>query len=302
MTGWTGFLGRHVVTALDRKEIDPDPYGSESARDLRRIDDTLALFTNYLPDVVIHCAGNVGGIGKNAERPGELFYDNLMMGVNVIEACKLNQVEKLVMIGTVCSYPNHTPVPFLEGDLWNGYPEETNAPYGIAKKALLTMCQAYRQQYGLNAIFLMPANLYGPGDNFDPETSHVIPAIIRKCVEARSRGDDSITLWGDGSATREFLYVEDAAEAIVLAAERYDGAEPVNIGTGVDMSIACIASMISNMTGFGREIIWDESKPNGQPRRCLDTSRAEAFGFKASTDFLAGLRKTIDCYCANAQA
>ena len=300
VTGGTGFLGLRVWAKL--KEIGAVVIPTSRAHDLRSTQQVEYLLGCYKPDVVIHCAARCGGIGANAARPADFFYENMRMGMNVIHLCHARKVPKLVMIGTVCSYPAMTPAPFKESDLWNGYPEETNAPYGIAKRALLTMCQAYRQQYGLNAIFLMPANLYGPGDNFDPETSHVIPAIIRKCVEARSRGESSITLWGDGTPTREFLYVGDAAEAIILAAERYNGAEPVNLGTGREISIADLASMIAWKTFFIGELHFDASKPNGQMRRVLDTSRAFAeFGWRASTDLETGLAATIDWYCANAQ-
>lgn len=296
VTGGTGFLGMCVVEKAQIQGAIVEVL--DSTTELRT--DSRAEEATYGQEIVIHCAGNVGGIGKNAERPAELFYDNLMMGVNIIEACAHQNVEKLVMIGTVCSYPSEAHPPFYEDDLWDGYPEPTNAPYGIAKRALLTMCQAYRQQYGLNSIFLMPANLYGPGDHFDPRTSHVIPAMIRKFTEAVKRGERSVTLWGDGKPTREFLYVDDAAEAIVLAAEKYDGAEPVNIGTGRDISIECLARLIAEYTGFDGVILWDTSKPNGQMRRCLDTTRAvHRFAFLAGTDLEIGLRKTIEWYCVN---
>jgi GDP-L-fucose synthase len=249
------------------------------------------------PDIVIHLAAVVGGIGANRENPGRFFYDNLMMGAQLIEQARLHGVAKLVAVGTVCSYPKFAPVPFREEDLWNGYPEETNAPYGLAKKMLLVQSQAYRQQYGFNSIFLLPVNLYGPGDNFDPKSSHVIPALIKKCVDAPEAGLDEIVVWGTGSATREFLYVEDAAEAIVLAAERYDGAEPVNLGAGLEISIRDLVTLIAKLTSFKGRIVWDASKPDGQPRRMLDTSRAAtSFGFVAKTSFEEGLRRTIDSY------
>jgi GDP-L-fucose synthase len=255
------------------------------------------LFVEQRPEVVIHLAAAVGGIGANRANPGRFFYDNAIMGIQLIEACRRHGVEKTVVLGTICAYPKFTPVPFREEELWNGYPEETNAPYGIAKKALLVQCQAYREQYGMNAIFLLPVNLYGPGDNFDLESSHVIPALIRKCVEAVEEGRDEIVLWGDGSATREFLYVEDAAEGIILATERYDEADPVNLGSGREISIRELAARIAGLTGFSGRIVWDTSQPNGQPRRCLDVSRAEReFGFRASTALDAGLRKTIEWY------
>jgi GDP-L-fucose synthase len=249
------------------------------------------------PDVLIHLAAHVGGIGANRKYPAEFFYDNLMMGAPLMHEAWRNGVEKFVAIGTVCAYPKYTPVPFKEEDLWNGYPEETNAPYGLAKKMLLVQSQAYRQQYGYNSIFLLPVNLYGPGDNFDPESSHVIPALIRKCLEAKERGDDHIVAWGDGSPTREFLYVEDAAEGILLAAERYNDSEPVNLGSAFEISIKDLLETIVRLTGFEGEIVWDTSKPNGQPRRKLDVTRArEWFGFESWTSFEDGLRETIEWY------
>jgi GDP-L-fucose synthase len=249
------------------------------------------------PDVILHLAALVGGIGANRERPAEFFYSNLMMGVQLIHEAWKRGVEKFVAVGTICAYPKFTPIPFKEENLWDGYPEETNAPYGLAKKMLLVQAQAYRQQYGFNAIFPLPVNLYGPRDNFDLETSHVIPALIRKCLEAKDRGEDQVILWGDGSPTREFLYVEDAAEGLVLAAERYNGSEPFNLGSGQEMPIKDLAELIARLTGFQGKIVWDTSKPNGQPRRALDTSRAEKFfGFRAQTDFEQGLRQTIDWY------
>jgi GDP-L-fucose synthase len=255
------------------------------------------LFEGQRPEVVIHLAAVVGGIGANRANPGSFFYANAIMGIQLIEAARRYGVEKTVVLGTICAYPKFTPVPFREEDLWNGYPEETNAPYGVAKKALLVQCQAYREQYGMNAIFLLPVNLYGPGDNFDPESSHVIPALIRKCVEAVESGRPEIVCWGDGSPTREFLYVEDCAEAIVLATERYDKPDPVNVGSGREISIRDLTEKIAALTGFEGRIAWDTSQPNGQPRRCLDVTRAEReFGFRASTDFDEGLRQTIAYY------
>jgi GDP-L-fucose synthase len=255
------------------------------------------LLRDTRPHVVIHLAAKVGGIGANREQPAAFFYENLMMGVQLMHEAWRAGVEKVVAIGTVCAYPKHTPVPFREEDLWEGYPEETNAPYGLAKKMLLVQAQAYRQQYGFNAIYLLPVNLYGPGDNVDPKNSHVIPALIRKCVEAKERGDPVVEVWGTGRATREFLYVEDAAEGIVLAAERYDSPEPVNLGAGMEISIRELAGLIAGIVGFEGEIVFDASKPDGQPRRCLDTTRAEAnFGFRARTPFEEGLRKTIEWY------
>jgi GDP-L-fucose synthase len=262
--------------------------------DLTRSEAVKALFESVHPEVVIHAAAVVGGIGANQDNPGRFFYENAIMGIQVIEACRQYGVEKTVVLGTICAYPKFTPAPFREESLWDGYPEETNAPYGIAKKALLTQCQAYREQYGVNAIFLLPVNLYGPRDNFDPASSHVIPALIRKCLEACERGESAITLWGDGSPTREFLYAEDAAEAIVLAAERYNGGDPVNVGTGEEISVRDLAQRIADLCGFAGRMDWDPTRPNGQPRRCLDVSRAaREFGFRARTTLDAGLRATI---------
>jgi GDP-L-fucose synthase len=247
--------------------------------------------------VIIHLAAVVGGIGANRENPGRFFYENLMMGTQLMEQARRFGVDKFVTIGTVCSYPKFTPVPFREEELWSGYPEETNAPYGLAKKMLLVQGQAYRQQYGLNSIYLLPVNLYGPGDNFDPASSHVIPALIKKCVDAVEAGDDTITVWGTGKATREFLYVADAAEGIVLAAERYEGDEPVNLGAGVEISVKDLVELIARLTGFRGKILWDASKPDGQPRRLLDTTRAQgAFGFRARTSFETGLQRTVEWY------
>jgi GDP-L-fucose synthase len=255
------------------------------------------LYRDSKPEIVIHLAARVGGIGANRANPGKFFYDNLMMGVQMMDAGRRVGIEKFVAIGTVCSYPKFTPVPFKEEDLWNGYPEETNAPYGLAKKMLLVQSQAYRQQYGFNSIFLLPVNLYGPRDNFDLNASHVIPALIRKCVEAIQKGESEILVWGTGKPTREFLYVEDAAEAILLAAEKYNKPDPVNIGTGFEISIKDLVELVAKQTGFKGKIIWDSSKPDGQPRRCLDVSRAEKeFGFRARMSFEGGLRKTIGWY------
>ena len=257
------------------------------------------MLTDAQPDLVIHLAGVVGGIGYNKENPGKFFYDNSMMGIQLIEQSRLHGVKKFVAIGTVCAYPKFTPVPFKEDDLWNGYPEETNAPYGLAKKMLLVQAQAYRAQYGFDSIFLLPVNLYGPGDNFDPRSSHVIPALIRKVHEAKTGGRDFIEVWGDGSASREFLYVDDAARGIVLAAEAYDKAEPVNLGSHMEITIKELVELICQASAFKGEIRWDTSKPNGQPRRSLDVSRAaHEFGFKASTDFAAGLKATVDWWSA----
>jgi GDP-L-fucose synthase len=297
VTGGAGFLGTHLIRRLRQMGCRSVFVPIYSDYDLTRVDAVERLFAEHRPEVLIHLAAVVGGIGANRANPGHFFYDNAIMGIQLIEAARRHEVEKTVVLGTICAYPKFTPVPFHEEDLWNGYPEETNAPYGIAKKALLVQCQAYRQQYGMNAIFLLPVNLYGPGDNFDPESSHVIPALIRKCVEAVDEGHDEIVLWGDGSPTREFLYVEDAAEGIILATERYDKPDPVNLGSGMEISIRDLAAKIAGITGFAGRIIWDATKPNGQPRRSLDVSRAEReFGFHATTPFDAGLRKTIEWY------
>jgi len=298
VTGGSGFLGSHVVERLEAAGHEAIvPRSAEF--DLTHEQDAARLFARAEPELVIHLAALAGGIGANRAQPGRFWYANLAMGANVVEQSRLASVRKLVVLGTICAYPKFTPVPFHEEELWNGYPEETNAPYGIAKKALLVGAQAYREQYGLNAIYLLPVNLYGPRDNFDLQTSHVIPALIRKMLESRDR----VVLWGDGSPTREFLYVEDCAAAIVLAAERYDGPEPVNLGSGEEISIRDLAGLIAELTGFEGEIEWDESQPNGQPRRLLDTRRAlELFGFRAGTRLRDGLERTIAWYRANAPA
>ena len=297
VTGGAGFLGRYVVEALRVRGCSQIFVPRSAKYDLRQGEAVRRAFDDSRAEVVFHLAAIVGGIGANRARPGTFFYDNLMMGAQLMEEARLRSVEKFIAIGTVCAYPKFTPVPFREEDLWNGYPEETNAPYGLAKKMLLVQGQAYRVQYGFNAIYLLPTNLYGPGDNFDPETSHVIPALIRKCVEAKENDRDEIIVWGDGSPTREFLYVADAAEGIVLAAERYDGAEPLNLGSGLEISIKDLVHRIAGLTGFNRRIVWDTSKPNGQPRRRLDTSKAERlFGFRAQTSFDEGLRRTVEWY------
>ena len=297
VTGGGGFLGRHVVGKLEERGCRDIVVPRKKAYDLTREEAVERLYEHARPELVIHLAAVVGGIGANRENPGKFLYDNLLMGALLLEHARQHGTAKFVGIGTICSYPKLTPVPFREETLWDGYPEETNAPYGLAKKMLLVQGQSYREQYGTNAIYLLPVNLYGPGDNFASESSHVIPALIKKCFDAIESGEDAIVCWGDGSATREFLFVDDCAEAIVLAAERYDGAEPVNIGAGFEISIKELAGLIAELTGFRGEIEWDRTKPNGQPRRCLDTSRAlESFGFRASMDFRKGLRQTIDWY------
>ncbi len=300
VTGGAGFLGSHVVEALQQHGCRNVFIPHKRDYDLRAIEAVRRLYRDAQPHIVIHLAAVVGGIGANRERPGEFFYDNLMMGVQLLEQARLGGVEKFVSIGTVCAYPKFTPVPFHEEDLWNGYPEETNAPYGLAKKMLLVQGQAYRAQYGFNSIYLLPVNLYGPGDNFDPSSSHVIPALIKKCVDAIDRGDPSITVWGDGSPTREFLYVTDAAEGIVLAAERYDGDAPVNLGSTYEISIRDLVHAIAEATGFKGEIMWDTAQPNGQPRRKLDISRAQQyFGFAPKISFTEGLKRTVAWYQQN---
>lgn len=300
VTGGAGFLGSFVTEKLRQRGANEIFIPRYSEYDLVQPQDVERLLDDARPDVIIHLAAHVGGIGANRLHPAEFFYDNLMMGVQLMHQAWKRGVEKFVAIGTVCAYPKFTPVPFREDDLWNGYPEETNAPYGLAKKMLLVQAQAYRQQYGFNAIFLLPVNLYGPRDNFDLESSHVIPALIRKCIEAQESGQERVEVWGDGSPTREFLYVEDAAEGILLAAERYNGADPVNLGSGFEISIRDLAELIRRLTGFEGKLVWDTSKPNGQPRRALDISRAERyFGFRAKTDFEEGLRRTIEWYRQN---
>jgi GDP-L-fucose synthase len=297
VTGGAGFLGKHVVRELELRKCKEIFVPRSKDYNLVEMEAVERLYRDARPDVVIHLAAVVGGIGANRENPGKFFYDNLMMGVQMMEQGRLFEIEKFVAVGTVCAYPKFTPVPFKEDDLWNGYPEETNAPYGLAKKMLLVQAQAYRQQYGFKAIYLLPVNLYGPEDDFDPESSHVIPALIKKCVDAVESGDDRIVVWGTGQASREFLYVEDAAEAIVLATEKYDKPEPLNIGAGFEIKIKDLVSLVVELTGFRGEIVWDNTKPDGQPRRRLDVSRAAMeIGFKARTDFREGLRKTIEWY------
>ena len=297
VTGGAGFLGSRVVETLREKGCKQVFVPRSSDYDLVQMEAVRRVLKDAKPDVIIHLAARVGGIGANLTHPAEFFYDNLMMGVQLMQQAREAGVGKFVAIGTVCSYPKHTPVPFREEDLWEGYPEETNAPYGLAKKMLLVQSQTYRQQYGYNSIFLIPVNLYGPGDNFDPESSHVIPALIKKCVDAQEAGENQIVVWGTGSPTREFFYVDDAAQGILLAAERYNESQPVNLGSGMEISIKDLVSLIARLTGFEGEVVWDDSKPDGQPRRCLDTSKAEQlFGFKATTAFEEGLRKTVEWY------
>ena len=299
VTGGSGFLGRHVVAALERHGCTDVVVVRKAQHDLTHEPDVIRLFEDARPDIVVHLAAVVGGIGANRESPGRFFYQNVMMGVLTMERARLAGVGKFVGVGTICAYPKQAPVPFLERDLWNGYPEETNAPYGIAKKMLLVQGQAYRQEYGFNAIHLLPVNLYGPHDNFDPSSSHVIPALVRKCLEAIEAGADEVVCWGTGNATREFLYVEDCAEAIVLAAEQYDRPDPVNIGAGFEISIRDLAELIAELTGFSGRLVFDPTKPDGQPRRSLDVTRArDSFGFVATTDFRTGLARTIAWYRA----
>ncbi len=297
VTGGGGFLGKAVVRRLEEAGARDVFVPRSRDYDLRTADGIGRALADGAPDVVIHLAAVVGGIGANRDNPGRFFYENAVMGIELMEQSRRTGVDKFVQIGTVCSYPKFTPVPFHEDDLWNGFPEETNAPYGVAKKMLLVQGQAYRQQYGFNVIHLIPVNLYGPGDNFDPSSSHVIPALIKKCVDAREEGADHIDVWGTGSASREFLYVDDAANGIVLGAERYDGPEPVNLGVGHEITIRDLVELIVRFTGFRGEVRWDTTKPDGQPRRALDTSRArELFGFEAKTSFEEGLRRTIEWY------
>lgn len=297
VTGGAGFLGKHLIARLEHYGAK-DIFVPRSAEyDLVKGDDIARMIDDAQPDIIIHLAAKVGGIGANMEKPGEFFYDNLMMGIQLIHQAWQRGVEKFVAIGTICAYPKYTPIPFKEEDIWDGYPEETNAPYGLAKKMLLVQSQSYREQYGYNSVFLLPVNLYGPGDNFDPASSHVIPALIRKCLEAKERGDKQIVAWGDGSPTREFIYAEDAAEGIALATMRYNSSDPVNIGSSFEISIKDLTETIARLCDFEGDVVWDTSKPNGQPRRKLDTTRAkERFGFEAKTDFEEGLKKTIAWY------
>lgn len=300
VTGGDGFLGGYVVEGLREKGCENILVPKIEDYDLVKIENIRQMYDDMKPDVVIHLAAVVGGIGANLEHPGEFFYKNLMMGVQLIEEGRLREIEKFVAIGTICAYPKFTPVPFKEEDIWNGYPEETNAPYGLAKKMLLVQSQAYRAEYGFNSIFLLPVNLYGPGDNFNPKSSHVIPALIKKCVDAIESGSDFIECWGTGNVSREFIYAADAAEGILLATELYNGPEPVNIGAGFEIKIKDLVEKIAKLTGFKGRINWNTSKPDGQPRRCLDTSKAkELFGFEAKTPFDVGLKNTIEWYRQN---
>jgi GDP-L-fucose synthase len=300
VTGGAGFLGLFVIEKLKERGCQNVVVPRSKEFDLRDRDAIIRLFNKVEPHIIIHLAGVVGGIGANRANPGKFFYDNAIMGIQLMEYARQFGVEKFVAIGTICAYPKFTPVPFKEEDLWNGYPEETNAPYGLAKKMMLVQAQAYRAQYGFNAIYLLPVNLYGPRDNFDPETSHVIPALILKCIEAKRSGQKKITAWGTGRATREFLYVKDAAEAVVIATEKYDKPDPLNIGAGQEISIYDLVYLITELVGYAGEVEWDSTKPDGQPRRCLDTTRAwKELGWKARTPFCEGLRETIDWFLSN---
>jgi GDP-L-fucose synthase len=297
VTGGAGFLGGFIVELLQVRGYKEIFIPRRKDFDLTAEADVRRLYRELRPDIVLHLAAEVGGIGANRDNPGRFFFANLAMGLHLIEQARINKIKKFVQVGTICAYPKFTPVPFKESELWNGYPEETNAPYGVAKKSLLVMCQAYRQQYGLNAIYLLPVNLYGPRDNFHPHSSHVIPALIRKCVEARLAGAKSITAWGTGKVSREFLYVEDCAEGIVLSLEKYDSPEPMNLGSGREITIKDLTELVARMSRFDGKIVWDPTKPDGQPRRCLDVARArEAIGFSARTSLEDGLKNTIEWF------
>ncbi|MDI6792155.1 MAG: GDP-L-fucose synthase [bacterium] len=297
VTGGAGFLGSYVVDKLRKRGCQDIFIPRKREYDLTKESDIERLYNDFKADIVIHLAAVVGGIGANQENPGRYLYDNLVMGAMLMEYARRSEIKKFVALGTICAYPKFTPVPFKEEDIWNGYPEETNAPYGLAKKMMLAQSQAYRQQYGFNSIFLLPVNLYGPKDNFDPRSSHVIPALIKKCVDAINQGDEEIVVWGTGKATREFFYVEDCAEGIILATERYNKSDPVNLGAGMEITIRDLVDLIVKLTGFKGQITWDTTKPDGQPRRRLDVSKAEAeFGFKARMDFEEGLKRTIEWY------
>jgi GDP-L-fucose synthase len=301
VTGGAGFLGSYVVEKLRRCDCSSIFVPRSRDYDLRDRSAIRRMYDDARPNLVLHLAAVVGGIGANLQNPGRFFHDNLIMGAHLIDEAKERGLEKFVVVGTICSYPKFTPVPFKEDELWRGYPEETNAPYGLAKKMLLVETEAYRQQYGLNSIYLLPVNLYGPRDNFDPASSHVIPALIKKCVDAKKNNERQIAVWGTGTPTREFLHADDCAEGILLAAEKYDKADPVNLGSGREISIKSLVSLITGLTGFDGEVVWDATKPDGQPRRCLDTSRAEKeFGFKSRIDFKTGIRQTIDWYVSQA--
>lgn len=300
ITGGSGFLGSHLIEEIRKRGADRIAAPRSREYDLRDQGQVRACLAAVKPDVIIHLAAVVGGIGANRKHPGSFFYDNAMMGIHLMEEARKARVGKMTVLGTICAYPKFTPVPFREAELWNGYPEETNAPYGLAKKMMLVQGQAYRQEYGFNSIYLLPVNLYGPRDNFDPESSHVIPALVRKALEAKESGAKEMVCWGTGSATREFLYVTDCARAIALATERYDGDEPVNLGSGMEISIRDLSTTIAHACGFQGRIVWDSSKPDGQPRRCLDTTRAaEYFGFKAQVPFAQGLKETVEWYLAH---
>ena len=300
VTGGKGFLGSYILEKLEKRGCKYISVANRPEYNLTRLQDINRMYQEQRPDIVIHLAAVVGGIGANRENPGKFFYENAIMGIQLLHEAHLNKIEKFVALGTICAYPKFTSVPFKEEDLWNGYPEETNAPYGLAKKMMLVQSQAYREQYGFNSIFLLPVNLYGPRDNFDPNSSHVIPALIKKCVDSIEQGNDEIVVWGTGNPSREFIYAEDAAEGILLATEKYNESNPVNIGAGFEITIKDLVNLIVKLTGFKGKIVWDISNPDGQPRRMLDTSKAEKeFGFKAETGFEGGLKKTIEWYRMN---